>query len=346
MERAEEIYKRIGEEGAKAIDDFIAARASEELFLDFKRSSDDGSGKRLSQIDRNNLAKAISGFGNSEGGVIIWGVDCSKDVDGADVAKARFPITDVARYVSWLNSAVSGCTIPPHSGVRSEAIPADSEGNGFVRTLIPKSNNAPHQMVGKLQYYIRAGSDFVPTPHGVLAGMFGRRPQPNVFQKFTVTPAEAVGNEIHFEAGFLIRNEGPGIASDLFVSAIIDSGIGENCRVGVQTPDLNNWTAMWSFGRHLSIISKPEVRLPPEAHFQPAILAIDIMPPITRAFKMEGIVGCSNAPPSRFIMETSADDIQRLYDGFMEKHREGTLTEQDGHEFTEAIVKVQPEPSP
>ena len=346
MDRAEEIYKRIGDEGIKAIDDFIDDRASEELFLDFKRSSDNGGGRRLSQTDRNNLAKAISGFGNSEGGVIIWGVDCSKDFDGADVAKAKVPITNVARYVSWLNSAVSGCTIPPHSGVRSKALPADLEGNGFVRTLISKSNNAPHQMVGKLRYYIRAGSDFVPTPHGVLAGMFGRRPQPNVFPMFTVAPAEAIGNEIHFEAGFLIRNEGPGIASDLFISMIIHSGIGENCQIAFRTPDLDNWTGTFSFGRHLSIISKPEIRLPPEAHLQPAILSVRIAPPITKALRLEGIVGCRGGPPLKFNMETADDDVQKLYEVFMKKHQEGKLSGRDGHEFTEALVKVQPEPSP
>ena len=73
MDRAEDIFNRIVEKGEPAIDDFIVARTSEELFLDFKRSSDNGAGNQLSQDDRNNLAKAISGFGNSESGVIVWG---------------------------------------------------------------------------------------------------------------------------------------------------------------------------------------------------------------------------------------------------------------------------------
>ena len=48
--------------GEQAIDGFILERQSEELFLDFKRSSDNGAGDRLSDRDRDNLAKAISGF--------------------------------------------------------------------------------------------------------------------------------------------------------------------------------------------------------------------------------------------------------------------------------------------
>ena len=86
----EDIFERIIKGGENEIDEFIITRESEELFLDFKRSADDGDGQRLHQKDRENLAKAISGFGNSEGGVIVWGVDCSKTENSADVAHAKY----------------------------------------------------------------------------------------------------------------------------------------------------------------------------------------------------------------------------------------------------------------
>ena len=113
MERCLEIYERIKERGQAAIEEFIADRRSEDLFLDFKRSSDDGNGNRLSNNDRKNLAKAISGFGNSEGGVIVWGVDCSLDVDGADVAHTEVFINNPTRFSSLLQGVISGCTVPP-----------------------------------------------------------------------------------------------------------------------------------------------------------------------------------------------------------------------------------------
>jgi hypothetical protein len=92
MGRAEEIFEKIKDQGEAAIDEFILVRQSEELYLDFKRSADNGRGPRvLHENDRNNLAKAVSGFGNSEGGVIVWGVDTSVDGDSADVAKAKDP---------------------------------------------------------------------------------------------------------------------------------------------------------------------------------------------------------------------------------------------------------------
>ena len=81
MERSKELFEKIKNEGKSAIEEFIFTHKAEELFLDFKRSADNGNKQRLHQNDRSNLAKAISGFGNSEGGVVIWGVDCSKDLD-------------------------------------------------------------------------------------------------------------------------------------------------------------------------------------------------------------------------------------------------------------------------
>ena len=173
--RAEDIFEKIKKAGEQSIDEFIIDRKSEELFLEFKRSADNGSSSKLNDKDREHLAKAISGFGNSEGGVIVWGIDCSKDKDHADVARSKCPIQNVKRFVSWLEGIVSSCTVPPHAKVQHHDVIIDGKtGNGFVVTLIPKSNHAPHQVVvyGKYHYYIRAGSNFVPTPHAVLAGMF------------------------------------------------------------------------------------------------------------------------------------------------------------------------------
>ena len=58
MGRAEDLFSRLQAGGEATIDELIADRQSEELFLDFKRSSDDGDGPRLTQIDRVNLALA------------------------------------------------------------------------------------------------------------------------------------------------------------------------------------------------------------------------------------------------------------------------------------------------
>ncbi len=326
MGRAEDIFNRIKQGGESAIDEFIETRQSEDLFLDFKRSERNGSGKTFNTNDRKNLAKAISGFGNSEGGVIVWGIDCSKDKNNADVAHTKHPIEDTKKFLSWIEGAVSGCTIPPHTEVQNHPIIINNQDEGFVATYIPKSMKAPHQVIvkGKSQhrYYIRAGSNFEPTPHAVLAGMFGHRPQPNVFHSFSVEPATLDADRIHLSMGFLINNQGPGIASDLFMNATLYSGIGKNCSITFNpSSDSNSWTGAILFNNKISMISKLDVRLPPEAELLPFTLKLSLYPPFTSDLLIDCICGSGQSPSIWFEVKTKRQIIEEVYFEFLNKNR-------------------------
>jgi len=240
--RAEDLFARISTLGEQAIDGFIVERQSEELFLDFKRSSDNGAGDRLSDRDRDNMAKAISGFANSEGGVIVWGVDCRPNQDLGDVPTAKVRVQNPRRFKSWLENAVSGLTLPPHPGVRHTALDDAQGKQGFVVTYIPKSHLAPHQCLRPPQYYMRAGSNFEPVPHGVLAGMFGRAPQPVVFHMWSAPAAELDESGVaRFRIGLLLTNRSPAVARDVYVSVMVRPPGGNNT-VAVEFPDLENWS--------------------------------------------------------------------------------------------------------
>ena len=138
-DRAKELFDRLVSKGVSAIDEFISEAASEELFLDFKRSANNGEGSRIHENDRKNLAKAVSGFGNSEGGTIVWGVECSPTNPKGDVASEKKPIRNPARFKSWLEGVVSGLTVPTHRGIIHHVIQG-SDDTGYVVTLVPLSN--------------------------------------------------------------------------------------------------------------------------------------------------------------------------------------------------------------
>ena len=53
------------------IDSFLRNGREEDLHLEFKTVSDNP----FNKDDRKNFAKALSGFGNSAGGLVIWGVE-------------------------------------------------------------------------------------------------------------------------------------------------------------------------------------------------------------------------------------------------------------------------------
>ncbi|TFH64995.1 MAG: ATP-binding protein, partial [Candidatus Zixiibacteriota bacterium] len=142
MDRAQILFDEIKKEGEARIDRFIEDRHVEELILDYKRSADDGATPTtLHNNDKRNLARAISGFGNSEGGIIVWGVECSKDSNGVDVPTAKHALKDAKRFQAHVERLVSGCTLPVHSQVQNHVI-VTADGSGFVATFVPRSNLA------------------------------------------------------------------------------------------------------------------------------------------------------------------------------------------------------------
>lgn len=339
MSRSEELFERIIAEGQAAIDEFIVSRASEELFLDFKRSSDNGDSQRLSQNDRNNLAKAVSGFGNSSGGVLVWGVDCSRDNDGADVARAKFPIVNVQRFSANIQGAISGCTIPPHDRVQNHAIVSADGESGFLVTYIPESMNSPHQVVGRQQYYIRAGSDFVPAPHQVLAGMFGKRPQPHIHHMYSLHPIKNEIESLILEIGIVIANGGRGIARDIFFNATAIDLIGENCTISWQPLD-QNWTGNLGFGRIINIIANEGVRLPPKAFHIPILLRIELKPPFSEDLRIDASIGCTDSPLWNFSIKNTNSNIETEYERFFQLLQDGQLTEELKADITSSILSI------
>jgi hypothetical protein len=311
MARAEDLFSMIVERGEDALDELIEQCASEELFLDFKRSGNNGAGNSLNIHDRNNLEKVISGFGNSEGGVVVWGIECSSNPETGDVASEKVSIENPARFKSLVENAISGRTIPAHSKIQNHVITCD-DGRGFVITLIPQSDHAPHQTTRDNKYYMRAGSSFLPVPHAILAGMFGRRPQPHVFHTYTLPWPEPIpgGDGINFSIGLLLRNEGPGIASDIFATVIYHTSPGENCSGQFTQIEGELFIGNIMLSSQLSVVSRPEFKLPPDADCSPFSIQLRLLPPFTTELKITGNCGCSGGQTHKFEIIIPPDRIE------------------------------------
>ena len=221
MGRAEEIFARIQSGGAAEVPAMIAAPLVEELFLDYKQSATVLPSRTLHNDDRKNLAKAVGGFGNSEGGVTVWGVDCRHTQRG-DIPTGPVPISDPIALKTLFDGAVGGLTLPAHSRVENLAVVNQGSTDGFVITYVPAGFHVPYRtLYPREEYYIRTGSNFLPTPHGVLAGLFGRHPQPNVSPIVRLRTVETVRqnlqqNLIRINLDIAVSNAGRGLAEDIF----------------------------------------------------------------------------------------------------------------------------------
>ncbi|MDT0123888.1 ATP-binding protein [Paenibacillus sp. RRE4] len=218
MDNAQLLFKQIVDGGYNGIKNMIGT-TEENLFLDFKRKANplvDG----LKREDKTTYAKALSGFSNASGGVIVWGIDARKEGNtGPDVASEEKPIAGLKRFLTDLNSLISDALDPVNTGVinREIYLNDDSEcDKGFIVSYVPASDLPPHRaMCTENIYYTRAGDNFIMMEHFMLEDAFGKRRKPHleIFTKLVRHPISIMNNNQKFHVLIGIKNVGKYMAN-------------------------------------------------------------------------------------------------------------------------------------
>ena len=191
----------------------------------------------------------------------------------------------------------------------------------------------------RARIYIRAGSDFVPTPHDVLAGMFGRRPQSHVYHTYILGVPEHEKDALKIGIGLALHNEGPGIATDTFIICTLEYLPGENSMIHFETPDQHNWTGGFEFGRRVSLISSVGYRIPPGATAQPLIIQLTLRPPFIGKLRLTGRVGSSDSRRYEFVVEKTSKLIEKYYNAYMQKVNSESFTADQRQEIAAALME-------
>jgi hypothetical protein len=210
------------------------------------------------------------------------------------------PVLDAIKFKSQLENAVSGSTFPPHKLVVHEAILSGAGPEGFVVTHVPSSFDLPIQSVRDWKFYVRTGSNFGPVPYAVLAGMFGRRPQPHLFLKVLIESVELSPEKLRFRLALSVRNEGPGVSNAPYFTF-----------VELQMPNASSTFVLSGEPSH------DLRRLVPHAERLVNALDVRLVMPATQAFVMDICFGCEQSPVKRAIFRQDKDTLQaKMKDNF------------------------------
>ncbi|MFN0133312.1 MAG: helix-turn-helix domain-containing protein [Phycisphaerales bacterium] len=163
----------------EVIQRWIAEQRPEDLNIEFKR---------LERHYAGQLAKASSGFANSAGGVIVWGIETSKNEAGVDCASCVAPIRDAESVCTKLKECTRTSSDPPVLGVEHQAILLPA-GDGFIKTYIPASHGAHRALGGHGQFYRRSEVGHHPMTTLEISDLFGRQPRPALYLKVLNTAA-------------------------------------------------------------------------------------------------------------------------------------------------------------
>ena len=142
-----------------------------------------------------------------------------------------------------------------------------------------------------------------------------QRPQPKVRRNTHIFSLRTNKQEesITIPIGFHFINDGPGVALDLFASFHFLSIPGPNCKIFYEKkhPDFKDYG---NYDYFYSIISNPDVRLPPGGTLLALSIEIILIPPFDNNLSVEAILGFGNAPPLKFVFKNSKENVQSWYD--------------------------------
>ena len=133
------------------------------------------------QSDKANLASSLSAFANAEGGVIVWGVNATRDKQDSNVDQviATPGVENPKLVLSRLMDLTAQACSPSLVGVQHRILKGRL--NSFVATYVPASDGGPHMaQFGIGKYYVRSGGSTIPMEHFQVADMFGRRAAPRL----------------------------------------------------------------------------------------------------------------------------------------------------------------------
>jgi schlafen family protein len=168
------------------------------------------------------LSQALSGFANSDRGVLVLGLTAKRGDKGQPDQ-----ITGVKAFEGFqvaysdIQSLIGQAVMPIVEGVEVISFPSDRASEyGYVITYIPPSDSGPHRAIvkriGEREYWKRAGDGFYRMEHFDIADMFGRRRRPRVRLAWRVDRREQMSVQgqhwLTFSIVLSLKNDGRAIA--------------------------------------------------------------------------------------------------------------------------------------
>jgi hypothetical protein len=134
----------------------------------------------MTKADVVQLAAVVSAFANSEGGVLVFGVDARR-ADGRDCIQNLVPINDIAAFHRSAEAVRADLVAPAHAGLEMLPIPsATAEGAGYLAVRVDQSERRPHRSMKDHIYYRRSHDRTSPMEHSDLKDAMSRARGPEL----------------------------------------------------------------------------------------------------------------------------------------------------------------------
>jgi len=186
----------------------------EDMYLECKSPS----GPKINSEKRATLAIATSGFSNTNGGVLVYGLSTiKKDHGGLDVINQIEPIGNIRTLEMNIRNQIPLLTTPSISNFDSKVIKrrrGDTKGLAVVH--IPKFLFDPVQSIVDNRFYFRTGDEFRIAPYEMIKRLFASTETPNLSISIEKESAKKDTENV-WEIPVVIENDSSAIGSHVTV---------------------------------------------------------------------------------------------------------------------------------
>lgn len=217
MDAAEKLFNSLNT--FNDLNDLIIQGESEGLFLECKSPAE----PNLSKDIKFHLAKAASGFSNTEGGIIIYGISTTThNHSNLDVLSQIEPIGQCQRFAKLIENNLPRLTSPSLTKSQVKIIYEKvGDKKGVVIVLFPKSLYDPTQSIVDNLFYYRTGDDFTPAPFEIIKRLFAASESPDLAISLDLDDIKYVKKEQLWKIPLSIQNRSIAAADKYHISLTI-----------------------------------------------------------------------------------------------------------------------------
>ncbi|MCX6702743.1 MAG: ATP-binding protein [Candidatus Wolfebacteria bacterium] len=177
---AEKLYRSLS--SLSDIQRLIDNGETENQYLECKSPGEPRLDKGLKQ----QLAEAVSGFANTGGGVIIWGLSTTHHShSGLDILTQVEEIASIKNFKIQIDLAAASVFEPQIISCQSKLLTKNpSDTKGLIITFIPPTNGDPIRSNIDGKFYIRVRDEFNEMPYETIKRMFAGTSGPDLSALF------------------------------------------------------------------------------------------------------------------------------------------------------------------